>query len=60
MTGTNFGTDSTALNAFLDEMSGTTVLTLSKYQVNVVSASGTSIQVLLGGGASGNYRLRVV
>lgn len=29
--GTNFGTSTSALNAFLDEMNGSTVVTLSAY-----------------------------
>ena len=60
VSGSNFGTDSSILTAFLDEMDGSNVKTLSKYRVNVISASNNSIKVHLGGGATGKYRLRVV
>ena len=33
---------------------------MSKYRVNIVTASSTSVQVLLGGGSPGKYRLRIV
>ena len=36
VSGTNFGTDSSIFTAFLDEMDGSNVKTLSKYRVNVI------------------------
>ncbi|KAL4484526.1 hypothetical protein ABPG74_019703 [Tetrahymena malaccensis] len=61
VTGTNFGNDSTILQAFLDSVdSNGKLLSYGKYQVNVVTASDTQIQILLGGGVPGKYQLRVV
>lgn len=62
VTGTNFGTDKSLLAAYLDlyDTDKTTIKIQGKYNVNVVSASDTSVQLLFGGGAAGNYRLRIV
>lgn len=62
VTGTNFGTDKTKLAAYLDALdsAGSTVTTVAKYQVNIVEANGTTVKILLGGGITGKYRLRVV
>ncbi|KAL4508253.1 hypothetical protein ABPG72_003557 [Tetrahymena utriculariae] len=61
VTGTNFGTDKTKLAAFLDSYDELgALLVYAKYQVNIVSAQDTQVQVLLGGGVPGNYQLRVV
>lgn len=61
VTGTNFGTDKTKLAAYLDALdsAGTAVTIVAKYQVNVVEANGTTVKILLGGGITGKYRLRV-
>lgn len=61
VTGTNFGTDKTKLAAYLDALdsAGSTVTTVAKYQVNIVEANGTTVKILLGGGITGKYRLRV-
>lgn len=60
--GTNFGTDKSALAAYLDlyDTDGTTIKIQGKYNVNVVSAADTQVQLLFGGGAAGKYRLRIV
>ncbi|EAR87205.2 IPT/TIG domain protein (macronuclear) [Tetrahymena thermophila SB210] len=59
--GTNFGNDSSKLQAFLDAVdSNGNLVTYGKYQVNVVTATDTKIQILLGGGLPGKYQLRVV
>ncbi|KAL4508252.1 hypothetical protein ABPG72_003556 [Tetrahymena utriculariae] len=61
ITGTNFGTDPNLLTAYLDSVDKNgNLLQYAKYNVNVVAASGTSAQVLLGGGLPGYYQLRVV
>lgn len=60
--GTNFGTNPSLLIAYLDEMDKTynKVIAYAKYQINVISASTSSVDLLFGGGTSGYYRLRVV
>jgi hypothetical protein len=55
ITGTNFGVDSNKIKIYLDK--GTN---LGVYELSVVSVTDTQIICVLGGGRTGEYRVRIV